>query len=171
MAIDATTNPWQTIILFILQMLGAAILAFLGNRYLRRIQSQEERRSRQFEDDMEWFERYLSAMSLCLDVLEAMRKGHVGALPLRLQAAQELMQITPERDARLIRIMNLNDAQLNLLIRAFNEQSREFGIEDLQVSLEELASSASDELLSRMRLTLLGAKLRTAQLRSEGPAL
>jgi len=162
-------DPCLNVVLFILQTVGAAMLALLGNRWLQRIQSREERRSRQFEDDMIWLERYLSAMSLCLDVVEAMRKRHPAALPLRLEAAQLLTHITPDRDARLVRIRRLNDTELNRLLGEFFEQSKEFGIENLQLSFEELVTSATDELLTRMRLTLLLAKLRVGKLRSQGP--
>jgi len=171
MATDATTNPWQTIVLFILQMLGAAILALLGNRWLQRIQTREERRSRQFEEDMLWLEKYLSAMSLCVDEVEAMRGGHPAAYRLQYEAGMMLLEIFPERDMRLARITALNDPELNRLLAEFNKQSREFGIEDLEISLEQKAASASDELLARMRHTLLLAKLRAGKLRSKGPSL
>ena len=108
-------------------------------------------------------------MSLCLDVVGAMGRRHPSALPLRQQAAQLLMQITPERDARLVRIRSLNDLELNRLLAQFSEQSRQFGIENLQLSFEQLVNSATDELLTRMRLTLLLTKLRAGQLRSQGP--
>lgn len=166
---NAWAEPCLKISLFILQMVGAAILAFLGNRSLQRIQSREERRSRQFEEDMVWLERYLSAMSLCLDVVEAMRRQLPAALPLRQQAAQLFMEITPERDVRLMRVRSLNDVELNGLLDQFSQQCREFGIEDLQVGFEQLVTSATDELLTRMRVILLLAKHRAGELRSQGP--
>jgi len=167
--LNALGDPYLKIVLFILQMFGAAILAFLGNRWLQRIRLWEERRSRQFEEDMTWLERYLSAMSLCLDVVEAMRKQLPVALPLRLRAKQMLMEIIPERDVRLLRIKSLNDAELNGLIDEYFEQCAEFGIKDLEIRFEELVACASDELLTRMRVTLLLAKLRAGKLRSQGP--
>lgn len=118
---------------------------------------------------MVWLERYLSAMSLCLDVVEAMRRQLSAALPLRQQAAQLVMQITAERDVRLMRVRSLNDVELNRLLGQFSEQCREFGIEDLQVSFEQLVTSATDELLTRMRVILLLAKHRAGELRSQGP--
>lgn len=165
---NALTAPCLEIILFMLQMFGAAILALLGNRWLQRIRSQEERHSRQFEEDMAWLERYLSAMSLSLDAVEAMRIPHSAAWPLRIEAAKVLRQITPESDARLVRIRNLNDEMLNRLLDQFCEQSREFGIENPQLSLEQLAASATDDLLTGMKLTLQVAKLGAGELRSQG---
>lgn len=166
---NAWGEPCLKISLFILQMVGAAILAFLGNRWLQRIQSREERRSRLFEEDMLWLDTYLSAMSLSLDAVEAMRSHHPGAVLVRHEAAKMLQQVTPGSDARLVRIRNLNDIELNKLLKEFFEQSREFGVEDLQVSLEQLAASATEELLTQMRCTLLLAKLRVGRLRSQGP--